>query len=249
MDTRMRMYAAEAVGTFLLVLFGAGAVCAAMLTSAQPWLNVDAIALAEGCTLAVALTFTSPVSVGCLNPAVTLTLWVFKRLDGVPTACLIASQLAGAILAGLVLRLTFDDTALRSASLGTPHLRPSLVEGGDEFGALLTGVGVETGLTFLVTLAIFATLLDRRGPRLGGVVVGLAQVAAVVLGSRLTGGAANPARWLGPAVWQGTVQNLQVMNPVHAALVYAGGPVLGALLAAGVYTALISPLDKGKEAR
>lgn len=251
MDIRMRMYLAELVGAFLLILFGAGAVCVARLSDNPPWLGVDALALAEGGALAVALTFTVPLSLGCLNPAVTLMLWVFKRLDGVQTVGLIAAQLLGATLAGLVLRLAFDATVLQRAFLGTPHLQPSLTgsEGYVEFGGLLTGVAVELVLTFLVTLAIFATLLDRRGPRLGGVVVGLAQMAAVVLGFRLTGGAANPARWLGPAVWQGSVHNLQAMSPIYAALIYAGGPILGALFAAGTYTALISPAEKGKEAR
>jgi aquaporin Z len=251
MDTQIRTYVAELIGTFLFVLFGAAAVCAAALTGDPPLLGVGGIALAEGGALAVALTFTAPVSQGYLNPAVAIALWVFKRLDGMQTACLVAAQVVGAILAGLVLRLLFDSEVLRRAVLGTPHLEKSLQgeSGNVDIGGLLTGMGIELALGFLVTLAVFATLVDRRGPRLGGVMVGLAQMAAVVVGYRLTGGAANPARWVGPALWQGSVVQLSAMPPVYAALVYAGGPVLGALLAAAAYTSLLLPPEKGKDVR
>jgi aquaporin TIP len=247
MDSRLRMYLAELVGTFGLVLVAAGTVCSTDLTGVPP-MGVAAVALATGCALAALLTATAHVSPGCLNPAITLMQWVFRRLDGTRTMALIGAQLLGAVLAGLVVRLTFAADVLQAARLGTPHLTPAFLnaEGTLEFGGLLSGTAVEGFLTFVVTMAVFATLFDPRAPRLGGVVVGLAQIAAVAAGFRLTGGAANPALWFGPAVWQRTVPGLQGEGLLVAALVYCGGPVLGALLAAFVYTALILPGDKGK---
>ena len=79
MDPKLRMYLAELIGTFLLVLIGAGTVCAAQLTS-EPALDVTGMALAEGFALAVVLSVTLPLSTGCVNPAVTLMLWVFRRM-------------------------------------------------------------------------------------------------------------------------------------------------------------------------
>jgi MIP family channel proteins len=241
MDPKFRSYLAELVGTFALVFAGAGTVCAAGLTSA-PRLGVAEIALAEGLTLAVVLSATSLVSHGYLNPAVTLTLWVFKRLEGGQAAVMIVMQMLGGVLAGLaVFGLFKADTSF----LGTPHLQRSLKPDDTvTFGSLFSGIAVEVCLTFLVTVAVFATLVDRRGPRLGGVVVGLAQVAAVLFGYRLTGGAANPARWLGPAVWQLAVPALRTQAPFADHTVYWVGPVVGALLAGGFYSLVIVPPEK-----
>lgn len=244
MDAKLRMYLAELIGTFVLVFVGAATVCASQLAS-EPRLGVTAIALAEGCALAVLLTATFAVSPGCLNPAVPLMLWVFKRLEGMQTVVLIFMQLVGAVLAGLAVRYCFAVDVLRAADLGTPHLKAFVGSNNVvTIGSLLSGIGVETVCTFLVVVAIFATLLDRRAPQLGGIVVGLAQAAVILVGFRLTGGAANPARWFGTVVWQLTVPN-QPGSPFADHTVYWVGPVLGALLGGFFYTAVVLPPEKG----
>ena len=81
MDNKLaRACLAELIGTFALVFVGGGVVCVAALTS-EPRLDATAIALAEGLTLAVALTATHRASGGGLNPALSLMLYVFRRLD------------------------------------------------------------------------------------------------------------------------------------------------------------------------
>jgi MIP family channel proteins len=247
-DNLVRASIAEALGTFLVVFFGAGAVCVQALTR-WPEMGVAAVALAEGLALGVALTATWHVSHGGLNPAVTLTLWVFGRLDNARALAFAAAQLVGAVVAGLALLLLFYENVLDrpEVRLGTPHLTGALVEAGQpvKFGALITGIALEALFTAVVVVALFATLLDPRGPRLGGFGVGLAQVAVVAFGARLTGGAANPARWLGPAVWQPAVPKLWAAGGAladHA--VYWAGPTLGALLGGLLYGSLIMPPEK-----
>jgi glycerol uptake facilitator-like aquaporin len=245
MDTKLRTYLAELIGTFILVLVGAGIVCASALTN--PPLSETALALAEGLTCAVVLTVTFPVSTGCLNPAITLMLWVFKRLDNVQAGWLVLMQILGAALAGLVLRLTFNTSVLADMHLGAPYLKAfNPADGPIEFRQLVSGAALEMFLTCLVTLAAFATLFDRRAPRLGGLMVGLAQVAAVLFGYRFTGGAANPARWFGPALWDATL-GLGRSHWLGETVIYVGGPILGALLAAVLYVNLILPPEKGTE--
>ncbi len=75
MDNRVRAWLAELIGTFAIVFFGAGTVCAVRMPwlTCQPYTDVIAVALASSLALAVALTFTLNVSGGYLNPAVTLT--------------------------------------------------------------------------------------------------------------------------------------------------------------------------------
>jgi glycerol uptake facilitator-like aquaporin len=244
MDDKLRSYLAELAGTFVLVLFTAGAVCASYLPTERRTDDVGAIAMASGFTLAVVLTGTYHVSAGYLNPALTIMLWVFKRLEGKQTLLLIAMQLAGAALAGLTLRFLFKDEVLYAAHMGAPHLTDALLTDGPvTFGGLLTGFAVEMTLTALLTWAVFATLLDPRGPRLGGVGVGLAQAANVAVAYRLTGGSANPATWFGSAIWQTTLSGSTTILPRDHA-VYWAGPVVGALLGAYLYSALILPEPK-----
>ncbi|HXG10958.1 MAG TPA: aquaporin [Gemmataceae bacterium] len=244
MDTSPRTYLAELIGTFTLVFLGAGVVCTSKLAELsgqyQPYLV--GIALTQGAILAAALTATLNVSGGYLNPAVTLTLWVYKRLAGGRAFGLVVAQVLGALLAGLLLRITFREDVLQEARLGTPHLFLPVFGGQPNepprLAMVLSGIGIELVLTFILTFAIFGTVIDPRAPRLGGLGVGLALTACVLVGFDLTGAAANPARWLGPVVWEATVRS---EGAFHDHAVYWIGPTLGALLAGGLYTALILP--------
>jgi MIP family channel proteins len=252
MDKNLRPYLAELIGTFALVFLGAGTVCMHHLAAlpGQPQPYVLGIALAEGFILAAMLSATVYISGGYLNPAVTLMLWVYKRMDGNRCAWLIGAQLLGAVLAGLCLRPLFEENVLVDARLGTPHLMPALHAEGETHIALgkqLPGVGVEIVLTFILTFAIFATMIDPRGPRLAGLAVGLALTADILMGYGLTGACTNPARWFGTVVWETTIPPLQG-RAFADHLVYWLGPIVGALLAGGVYTQLIMPPEEEERA-
>jgi glycerol uptake facilitator-like aquaporin len=246
MDNKVRTYLAELIGTFIVVLVGAGTVCASALTS--PPFQPTVPALAEGFALAIVLTVTFHVSTGCLNPALTIMLWVFKRLDNAQAGGLILMQFLGATLAGLVLRLMFNSSVFAEMRAGAPHLAAFNPENSSlQLPQLVSGTAFELFLTCLVALAAFATLFDRRAPRLGGLMVGLAQSVAVLFGYRFTGGSANPARWFGPAVWETTLPSATPPNWLAETVIYTGGPILGALLAAVLYVNLILPPEKGTE--
>src|SRR6516165_4168377 len=138
MDRKLfRTYLVELIGTFALVYVAAGMVCVNHMTTPrdadartgtatlgrdQP--GVVGMALAQGLILASMLAATVPISGGYLNPAITIMLWVFNRLDSVKTAWYIGAQFVGAVVAGLCLRYTFLPEVLESSRLGTPHLNP-----------------------------------------------------------------------------------------------------------------------------
>src|SRR5207248_4463380 len=98
-------------------------------------------------------------------------------------------------------------------------------------------------LSFILVMVIFGTVLDPRAPRWSGnwanrlacLWIGLALVGCTLFGFPLTGAALNPARWLGPALWDLT-QHPDIFQ-YHAP--YWIGPIAGALLAGWLYTALI----------
>ena len=250
MDASVRMYLAELFGTFLVVLIGAGAICSSYLPAADPrFYTVGGVtlaaALAAGFALAVAVSATCHLSVGCCNPAITLALFVTRRLDGGRTTLLILVQLLGAFLAGLTLRGLFSADVLVEARMGSPHLKALL--GPDNtitLYSLAAGVAVEFLLTAFLTIAAFSTLLDRRAPRMGGIGLGLAQIAVVLFGFHLTGGAANPAQWFGTAVWQLTLSMPQTLRPLGDHPVYWVGPIFGALAGSVFYNVVIAPVDK-----
>jgi glycerol uptake facilitator-like aquaporin len=64
----------------------------------------------------------------------------------------------------------------------------------------------------------------------------------------LTGGAANPARWFGPALWQQSLGQMKAAAPFADHTVYWAGPIVGALLGGLLYTTIISPPGKPAEA-
>jgi glycerol uptake facilitator-like aquaporin len=251
----LRAYVVELIGSFALVFFGAGVVCvnamttpsgqapgATALLSVQP--GLVGIALAQGLILAVALSVTVPVSGGYLNPAISLMLWVFNRLDSARASWLIGAQLLGSVLGAWCVRSTFGTAILRDARLGTPHLNPLVFHPESPViprGALVTGTGIEVVLTFFVVVAIFGVMIDGPRPRLAGLGAGLAWTAGILLGFPLTGGATNPARWFGPALLELTLPEAPPAGPFADAFVYIAGPLLGALAGGLVAFKLLLP--------
>jgi glycerol uptake facilitator-like aquaporin len=253
MESRVRVLTTELIGTFCLVVLASGVVCAAHLPEQNGGPRFSLmweIALADGCALAVLLCLSTSISEGCLNPALTLMLWVCKRLDGWQTALLILMQLTGSLLAGMALRVVFPEQALILARLGTPHLGSILMADGDAvtWTSLFTGIGVEAFMTFVLTLIVFYAVLDHRMGYFSGLLPGLAQVVITLAAFNLTGGAANPARWFGPALWQLSIEPLKNAAPFADHTVYWAGPIVGSLLGGLLYTTIISPPRKSSEA-
>ena len=225
----------------------------------QPGLT--GIALAQGFALAVALALTLPVSGGYLNPAITIMLWVFNRMPSVRAAWLIGAQLLGAVLAGAVIRFTFDDKVLESARMGTPHLSPLVYPIQGHWPSLLSGAAIEFILTFFLVFAIFGSIRSKAqwqqleegavpddevasqfrslDARLAALLAGLALAAGAFVAFPLTGAAANPARWFGPAFWEMAMARGTNPTPLADMFVFIAGPVVGALVSGLVFFKLM----------
>src|ERR1035438_6286619 len=132
MDTKLpRIFLIELVGAFGLVLFSAGLTCinqvtqpagTTALTGHQP--GIVGVALGQGLILAALLALTAPVTGGYLNPAITLMLWVFNRIETPRALLLIAAQFVGGVLGAVCLYFLFDGALLREAHFGAPHINP-----------------------------------------------------------------------------------------------------------------------------
>ena len=210
--------AAEAIGTFLFFAIGAGAVIVNAQTGGE--VGLLGIALAHGLALTVLATGFGPISGGQFNPAVTVALWLVGKVRTIEGLRYIAAQLVGAAAAGFALKLAFGgfdggDTAYSIAAGGAPSLASGLTQG--------TGIAVEAVLTALLTYAVLLTAVDSRAPKMGGLFIGLAVVADIMIGGPLTGAAMNPARWFGPAL---------ALGDLSGAVIYIVGPLAGAAAAA-----------------
>jgi aquaporin Z len=211
-------YVVEAIGTFALIFVGAGSVVATVYAQAQ--VNIVAVALAHGLTIAVMGTALGHVSGGVFNPAISAALLVTRRLPVGKGLGYVAAQLLGGTLGALALRGVAPAGAVSATSLGATTLSPDTTA--------LQGLGIEALLTGFLALAVFGTALDVKGPggRFGAFAIGLTITLCVLVGLPFTGAAINPARSLGPAIAAGVWSDWWV---------YWIGPVAGAIAAAGLY--------------
>jgi glycerol uptake facilitator-like aquaporin len=234
METRLgRVFFLELIGAFGLVLFTAGLACVnqmttpegqtspALLTAQQP--GAFGVALGQGLILAALLAITAPITGGYLNPAIVIMLWVMGRIDNRRAAVLGIAQIAGSALAALCLQLMFVDAVLKPAHHGAPHLS-NLVYRQELAGTLVAGSAVELTLTFFLVFAIFA-LATGDSLRLG-IVAGMIATASSLFGYPLTGACMNPARWLGPTMFEAFHSTSFAWS--HT-VIYLAGPILGAL--------------------
>ncbi len=216
--------AAEAVGTFTFVLVGAGSAVGAeaLLTPNSASLLLIA-ALANGIGLAVAVSATLGISGGAMNPAVAIGLWVGKKLPSREFVAYILAEMIGAVGAGLALVASFPSAMGTAVNWGSPTLSGLL--------SASQGIAIEALLTFVLVIAVYGTAVDTRAPHIGGLGIGLAVVADVLVAGNLTGAAMNPARAYGPMIAAGFYPGYWY--------IYLVGPMLGGIVAGLVYHYLI----------
>ncbi len=200
---------AEFIGTFTLIFVGVFAIH----NSGGDLLMV---ALAHGLAIAVMVSAFGHISGGHLNPAVTLGALVGGKIDLKDGLLYVVSQLAGATVAAFAASLI---VSTEMVAAGTPVLAEGVSTG--------AGIALEAILTFFLVIVVFGTGIDSRGPRIGGLAIGLTVALDIMAGGPITGAAMNTARNFGPALVSGNWSN-------H--LVYWVGPLLGGAVAGLVYS-------------
>jgi MIP family channel proteins len=215
---------AEFLGTFALVFFGEGALCADQFLHGAGGLGLLGTATAHGLAIAVMFAAFSQVSGGHFNPAVTIGFWVTKRLNTVDVILYWIAQLAGAVAAAFLLKAIIPEDTWRAVALGTPEMIRDLPR--------LSAMVLEAVATFFVVLVVFATAVDdnqsiaRSG---AGLAIGLTFGLGIMVAGPFTGGALNPARAFGPALASTHWANWGV---------YWVGPLAGGFLAGLLYDSL-----------
>jgi len=222
-------YIAEFIGTFTLILVGAGSIIATQ-TMVGSSAALVAVALAHGLAIACMASALGAISGGHFNPAVTFGFIVGNKMPTRKAYSYMVAQLLGATVAALALQVLFFPQVWEAAQLGTPMLANNV--------SFLQGMFIEAILTFFLVMVIFGTAVDNRAPKVGALFIGLTITMDILLGGPLTGAAMNPARTFGPALmgWLGNAS----YNPWAGHLVYWFGPLAGAGTAAWVYKKISS---------
>lgn len=215
----MKKYYAEMVGTFVLTLLGCGT--AVSLNCGVDTASVVGTAIAFGLAV-VSMAYTIGGISGChINPAITLGCLLTKRISGKDAAMYMVFQVIGAILASCVLY------ALVSTS---PDLAQGTTTGANACsGSVLNGFIAEVVLTALFVLVVLGTTDSKKGAgNLAGLAIGLSLILIHLVGIHYTGTSVNPARSIGPALFEGGVALEQLW-------VFIVAPFAGALVAAGIW--------------
>lgn len=254
-----REFIGEALGTFVLVLFGCGSVAVSVLFDSHQGLMQVGLAWGIGVTLAIYLT--RHLSCAHLNPAVSLAMVASRRMSFQKLPCYIGAQLAGAILAGMTLYLLFAPSieayehaqgivrgsaeSVRTAMIfGEYYPNP----GSKAIVSLPLAMGAEALGTFLLVLMVFALTegcnVGRPDDALAPVFIGLTVTSIICLVAPLTQAGLNPARDLGPRLvawlmgWGDAAFPDRVGGFFH---VYVLAPLLGGVVASSFFVRVVEP--------
>jgi len=226
----MKKYAAEFVGTLILVFMGCGS---AMVLGCDVTGGHLAVALAFGLAIVATAYVIGDVS-GChINPAVSLAMLINKKLSASEFVGYVIAQIIGAIAgAGLLKMLTSFGIADLTGALGSN----GIVNAGGIVGALI----IEVILTFIFIFTILGVTSSKNNGSVAGLVIGLTLAFVHIVGIPLTGTSVNPARSIGPALFAGG----EALNNVW---VFILAPLIGAALAAVVFKCIAEIKVKNKK--
>jgi glycerol uptake facilitator protein len=190
-------YAAEGIGTFLLVFF----ICAVLSVGSAGRLQLDlaGLGLLHALPIGVLVYALAASSGAHFNPAITLAQLAIGEIRARDAAAYVGFQLVGGVLAGLLVLLLFNDAGA-SVNYGATAIDATVIPGGSPWlGLIAEAVG-----TFMLMWAVMAVAVNPRGEKhFAGLVIGGALGLAVMVFGPATGAGLNPARWVGPATGPG----------------------------------------------
>lgn len=226
----MKKYIAEMVGTMVLVLMGCGSAVfnGGVGTTAQ----VLTVAFGFGLSV-VAMAYAIGGISGChINPAITLGCLLSGRISGKDAGLYMLFQVIGAILGSLILY------ALVTGYAVNPNGTFTGANGYADTTTTLTAFLAEAVFTFIFVLVVLGVTDPKKGnSSLAGLAIGLTLVLVHIVCIPITGTSVNPARSIGPALFQGGAALSQLWLFIVA-------PLVGAAFSAIVWKAIGATKDE-----
>jgi glycerol uptake facilitator protein len=230
-NTRLQKWAAELVGTALLVFIGVGAVPATLIVNGEaPFTMADLgmISFAFGTIVVATIYALGHVSGNHINPAVTVALAVSGKFPWREVPGYIAAQVAGATLGAFAIVGVLGSQSY-DVGLGVAQFNTGLGVGN------VQGFFAEFVGTFILVFVIFGVIHRKAPVGFAGVAIGLVVFAAIIPVAPATAAAINPARVVGPMVvlqaFGGVVHWAQLP-------VYVAAEVTAGVAAAVAYTVI-----------
>ena len=217
----MKKYFAELFGTFVLTFLGCGA--AVSLNCGVDTASIVGTAFAFGLAV-VAMAYTIGGISGChINPAITLGVFLSGRMNSKDTMMYILFQVLGGIIAAALLALVVSTD---------PGLARGTATGANACASenLMNGLLAEIILTFIFVMVVLGATAKTNGAtnNFAGLAIGLSLILIHLVGINFTGTSVNPARSIGPALFEGGKALEQIW-------IFIVGPLAGGALAAGCW--------------
>lgn len=231
---------AEFFGTLILVFIGCGV--GAFYGSN----DAVATALAFGFTVAALCYVIGRIS-GChVNPAISLSMLINKRINFKEFIVYVAFQFLGAFAGAALLYFIMSQTMYTQAQYGMSEKLTTLISLGTNGFAKTDGISIslpgaliiEEILTFIFCYVVLGATEEKKNAAVSGIIVGIALAAVHLIGVQYTGTSVNPARSFGPALMTAIVGGFKdstVTNDLAQVWVFIVGPMLGAALAGLLY--------------
>jgi len=212
----IKRFAAELIGTAVLVFFG----CGAAVLAGFDVVGQLGIALAFGFAIVAMAYGIGPVS-GChVNPAVSLGAFVAGRMSARDMVIYWVAQFIGAVIGAIILGSI--------AKTGLAQLGQNGFAAGSPGGySLQAALIFEIVATAIFVIAILGVTGAKGHGALAGVSIGITLAVIHIVGIQVTGVSVNPARSFGPAILAGGQAVSQLWVFIVAPL---AGAILGGLL-------------------
>ena len=229
MDSNVKKWSAEFIGTFWLTFGGCGS---AVLAAAFPQLGIGfyGVALAFGLTLVTGIYALGPISGGHFNPAVSLGLVVGGRFKASELPGYVIAQLLGAIAAAAVLYVVA--TGKPGAELGGFASNGYGEHSPGGYG-LVSALVIEVVLTAIFLIVILGATAQRAASGFEGLAIGLCLTLIHLIAIPVTNTSVNPARSTGPALFAPSWALSELW-------LFWVAPLAGAALGALIYRTLLA---------
>jgi aquaporin Z len=225
-----RKLAAEAIGTFWLVaaVLGSAKMAAGFPEVGLGWIGVS---LAAGLAVLGMAYAVGGISGGHFNPAVTFGLAVAGRITYREVVPYWIAQLAGGVVAGIVVYIVASQTAGFAAGTFASNGYDTLSPGGY---SLLAGLITEVLLTAIFLVVILGSTSASAPAGFAPLTIGLTLAVMHFVAIPVTNASFNPARSLGAAIFGGPEALGQLW-------LFFVAPLAGGALGAAVWRYLLSP--------
>ncbi|GFO44687.1 Aquaporin-9 [Plakobranchus ocellatus] len=237
---------AEFLGTAVLMLFGVGSVAQFVLSEGETG-STDQVRWAWGLGVTFGVYVAGGVSGGHLNPAVTLTLCILKRVPWIKLIPYWVGQYVGSFVASCLVYLVYYD-AFQSFKGGNYTIETASIFSTypQSYLSLANGLSDQIlGTAILMLLVLAVTDPNNMAPAKGYVpfIVGLVVVAIGMTFSHNCGYAINPARDFSPRLFTlmaGWGHQVFSVNDYRWFWIPVVGPYIGAVIGGAIYEACIS---------